>query len=84
MMQSSWKSVLEPVLSIPLNDGILLQSVALASGVTVVNHRLGRKLVGWMVTDRDGAASVYRSAAKNELTLTLTSSGAITVDLFVF
>lgn len=83
-MQSSWASEIDPVLRMPQTSGIFLKGVSLASGVTVINHLLGRMLQGWEITDITGAATVYRSQPKNALTLTLTSSAAVTVDLFVF
>lgn len=83
-MQSSWARALEPLLKDPTNNGLILKNVVLINGVTVVNHRLGRMLQGWNLVDINGAASVYRSQPKNNLTLTLTSSAAVTVDLFVF
>lgn len=84
LMQTSWASAINPVLSSPLNNGLLLKGVPLATGVTVINHKLGRLLQGWQICDVNGAATIYRSAAKNDLTLTLTSSAAVTVDIFVF
>jgi len=80
------KSV-NPVLNNPLLDGILLQSVALINGDTVVNHLLGRPLVGWFVTRRRAAATIYDKQDTNgtpNLTLVLNSSAAVTVDICVF
>lgn len=83
-MQTNWASQLNPLLAQPMSSGLILKDVALISGTTVVNHLLGRKIQGWFVVDSNAAATVYRSAAKNALTLSLTSSAAVTVDLFVF
>lgn len=84
MMQNRWASIINPLLDNPYMQGILLNSISLNNGVTVVNHKLGRKLQGWVLVDIDGAAEVYRSAPKNDLTLTLTSNAAVTCDLYVF
>jgi hypothetical protein len=51
---------------------------------TVLSHKLGRKPVGWRVTDIDAAATVYRSAAFDALTLTLHASSACNVKLRVW
>jgi len=83
-MQTLWKSLLDPVLDNPLNDISILKNVQLNNGVTVINHRLGRNQQGWFLTDIQGAATVYRSAAFNSLTLTLTSNAAVTVNIGVF
>lgn len=84
LLQTNWAASLNPLLSNPLSSGLFLKSVALANGVTVINHLLGRMPQGWIVSDISGAATVYRSAVFTKLTLTLTSSAAVTVNLYVF
>jgi hypothetical protein len=84
MMQTSWAALINPVLAQPFNSGLLLPEITLVSGANVINHRLGRKMQGWVVTDRNGTADVYRTAPFNDLTLTLTASSGIKVSLFVF
>lgn len=84
MMQTQWAQQLNQLLDDPMSKGIILPGVSLASGNTTINHLLGRKLQGWQIVDINGAATVYRSQPKNDKTLTLTSSAAVTVDLFVF
>lgn len=84
LMQTRWQSVLNRWLGIPLSSGILLSDVVLASGANTINHLLARTQQGWMLTDINAAVTVYRSAAFNDKTLTLTASGAATVSLYVF
>lgn len=84
MMQTQWASQINPVLNLPLLQGIILPDVELSNGVTVINHLLQRKLQGWFVVDINGSAEIFRSQPKNDLTLTLTSNAAVTVSLFVF
>ena len=84
MLQTRWAQMLNQLLRQPQAKGLILQGVELISGATVVNHRLGRKLQGWQIVDQDAAAAIYRSAPKNDLTLTLTSDAPVTVDLLVF
>lgn len=84
LMQTKWKSQLDPVLANPMTNISILKGVSLANGTTIINHKLGQKLQGWFLVDSTGAATVYRSAPKNDLTLTLTSSAAITADIAVF
>jgi hypothetical protein len=83
-MQTRWASLIEPVLSQPFNNGVLLQEVELSTGTNKINHKLGRKPQGWVVVDQNAAATVYRSAPFNALTLTLTASAGVTVSLHVF
>ncbi len=84
MLQTKWSSELNPVLASPLLAGNLLQEVSLISGATVINHKLGRRLTGWFIVDINAAASIYRSAAKNDKTLTLTSNAVAIADIWVF
>lgn len=84
MMQSAWAAILNPYIRTPILNGVTVEDVALINGVTVVNHRLGRKPQGWVLTDVDSVATVYRSAPFNELTLTLTSNAVATAQLWVF
>lgn len=86
-MANRWATELDPVITNPLVQGQLLTGIALANGTTVVNHRLGRKLIGWFIVGITGAATVYDNQAANQhpdLTLSLTSDAAVTCNLWVF
>lgn len=84
LMQTQWASQIDPVISNPLNLCSVLNNVVLKSGVTVVNHKLGRLMQGWFLVDKQGPGNIYRSSAFNSLTLTLTSDADVTVSLGVF
>lgn len=84
LMQTQWASQINPVLANPMNSANVLTGVILVNGITVINHKLGRKMQGWFVTDINAAAQIYRSAPLNETNLTLTSNAAVTVNLAVF
>lgn len=86
-MQSKWKSQIDPLLSNPVIKGQLLTNILLANGTTVINHGLGRKLIGWFLVGINGAATVYDSQASNQtpqLTLVLVSNAAVSCNLWVF
>lgn len=83
-MQSGWASQLNPLLNAPLSSNLILKEIVLAVGNNVINHKLGRKLQGYIISDITGAATIYRSAPKNDLTLTLNSNASVVVDLVVF
>lgn len=84
MMQTLWAALINPVLANPANTMSVLSGVVLTNGITVIPHKLGRKQQGWILTDINGAAQIYRSASFNNLTLTLTSNAVVTVNLGVF
>lgn len=84
LLQSAWATQLEPVIEFSPNKGLILKGISLISGVNTINHRLGRKPQGYIITDMDAAATVYRSQPLNDLTLTLTSNAAANVAIWVF
>lgn len=87
MMQNSWATQLNPVLSNPLLNGSILPGVVLSIGTTKVSHLLGRKLQGWIVVGQNAPASIYDSQATESmpfLFLSLVSNATVTVTLWVF
>ena len=79
-----WKSIIDPILGLPLNSSNFVQNMTLEIGSNSINHGLGRKPQGWIISDCNAVATVYRSAPFNALTLTLTSSAVVTISLVVF
>jgi len=84
MQQTRWASQLNPLLALPTSSPSFLKDIKLSAGVNVINHRLGRTPIGWVVSDSNAAVTVYRSQPFNDLTLTLTSSGGAVVSLLIF
>lgn len=79
-----WAQSLNPVLANPLLSGKVLGPITLVSGVNIVNHGLGRLMQGWFTTDKNASQTYYRSSPLNDKTLILTSTGAVTVMLWVY
>lgn len=84
LLSTKWKATLDPVLANPLNSVSILKNVKLLTGTNVINHLLGQMQQGWFLVDTQAAVTVYRSAPFNDLTLTLTASGNVTVSIGVF
>lgn len=82
-LQSNIATTLDPILNNPLSSGKFLNGVALSAGFTTVVHNLGYQLTGWLLTGINGASTVYSTGA-NASTLTLVSSAAVTVNIYVF
>lgn len=85
--QQQWAAILNPLISSQLTQGLLLQNQALNDGVTVINHKLGRPLVGYIIVGINAAATIYDSQATNQtpaLTLVLNSNAAATANIWVF
>lgn len=79
-----WASALNPVIANPVNYSRIISGVQLAIGENVINHQLGRQMLGWFLTDIQGIANIFRSQPMNNLTLTLTSDAVVSVNLGVF
>jgi hypothetical protein len=82
-----WATALNPVVQQPLLNSYVVKNQPLVVGATKFNHNLGRTPQGWIIIDTNGVADIYRdsvSAPFNALTLTLTSSAAVTVSVLVF
>lgn len=87
MMQSAWATLINPVINNPANNSLILRDVTLISGTTQVNHKLGRKLIGWKIIRQRAAADIFDTQDTNQmpdLTLSLVSSALVSVDLEVF
>lgn len=87
LMQSKWKSILDPIISNPANNSLVLSNLTLISGDNTINHLLGRKLQGWIVIGNSAATTFYDKQSSNQqpqLTLALHTSGACVVSLLVF
>lgn len=90
-VQSNVSNTIAPVLKSLIVDGVLVKDIALVSGVNRVNHTLGRLPEGWIIVDRNTAATVFKTApttAANTITdsstISLTSSGTVTVSIWFF
>lgn len=86
-MQTKWAASLNPIVANPMVLGQQLENVQLVTGPNVVNHGLGRNLQGWLIVRQRSAASVYDTQDNNQLsalTLNLTSSADVSVDLWVY
>lgn len=87
LMQPKWASIIDPVLRNPSINSVILQNISLVAGANVVNHTLGRALTGWRVIRIRAISMIYDTQDLNpmpELTLQLTSSDPVVVNLEVF
>lgn len=82
-IQQNIERVLAPILRIVLLDGRLVEDVELAAGTNRVEHKLGRKVRGFLNCGQSNASTLYVSA-KDDKHLTLVASGSVTVTLWVF
>lgn len=79
---------LVPLVQSPIVNGVLLKDVVLTAGqTTLVEHKLGRELLGWSVVRKRANSTVWDSQDSNQFSsksLALQCSANVTVDLWVF
>ena len=87
-VQERLQDALMPVMDSSILDGILITGQDLASGTTsIISHKLGRPIKGWVVVGKNAAQHVYDVQSSNDNPdkfLYLTAGGTVTVDLWVF
>lgn len=80
-----WAAQLNPVLSNLLVEGRLLSNIALtATTPLTINHMLGKNQTGFIITDQNASASIYRTQPFNPTSLTIESTQTVTISLWVF
>lgn len=87
LLQNKWSSILNVLLGNPSLQSNILNGILLSDGTTVVNHLLGRKLLGWRIIGINAAAIIYDGQTNNQtpdLTLILISDAICKVNLEVF
>lgn len=84
-MLTRWSSILNPLLALLITQGRQINNIVLAKTTPLtINHKLGRMQIGWIITDSNAAANVFRTVAFNNLTLTLESDAPVTINLWVY
>lgn len=91
LLQANIEKALTPVMRTPILDGVLLENVNLVSGaVNKVEHKLGRKVRGYLIVSNSTPASIYDYLnntaydSQRDVYLSLSTSASCTVNLWVF
>lgn len=85
LAQTKWAATLNPVIGIPLLNGIQISNISLtATTPKAINHLLQRNPQGWFLTDNTANAVIWRTLAFNNLTITLESSANTTISFWIF
>jgi hypothetical protein len=79
-----WKSQLDPILATRLVTGRQVMGVVLSTTATVIYHKLDRLPIGWVLSDQNASAVVYRTAPMTPTTITLAASAPCSVSLWVY
>lgn len=83
-LQDNITAAVQPFLTNPINDGIIITGINLPGASSVsVSHLLGRTPQGFIIIDKDAASDVYRESV-NSRSLVLNSTSAVTISIYVF
>jgi hypothetical protein len=84
-LQNNVAKVVDTLSVQPLTTGTLLKNVHLLSGDTTIFHGLNAPLQGYIITNIDGAATIYNAGSTTpDKTLVLNSTAAVIADIVVF
>ena len=87
-LQDAADEIFKVIVNKEILDGQLLSGVELVTGsLNRISHKLGRKLVGYLVTSMNANTNVWDSQTDNVtpgLTLDLNCGANVTINLWVF
>ncbi len=85
LAQTKWAATLNPILSLPMLNGNMIDDVSLVANTPkAINHLLQRMPQGWILVDNTANTVVWRTQAFTQSTITLESSANTTISLWVF
>jgi len=85
--QDNTDTVLRPIINSAIIDGVLLNDIELTYGANTIEHKLGRKLLGYIVVRKNNDAVISDAQDTNKLSsknLILYSDTLVTVSLWCF
>lgn len=69
----------------PMLVGRLIQGIAVSTTETIIDHKLGKTFLGWVVVRNNANVKIYESTQNNPtLTLSLLAEGPAVIDVWVF
>jgi len=83
-VQDNISDIYIPLLRNPLLDGIVLKDITVPAAGSLIEHKLGRDVIGWFIVDQSANVVVWRESYKNNSFIKLKSSVDCTVSLYIF
>ena len=63
--QSNVNSAVKQIANSSIIDGVVIKGIDLGTGDTIVNHKLGRNPIGWIIVRKNEAGEIYESTTVN-------------------
>ena len=82
-VQDRVNEAIQPLISNPLVDGVLVSATITAAGDIQVPHLLSRQPLGWIIVDQTQPAEIYRQSWDSRF-LTLNVNSATILKIYVF
>lgn len=86
-MQDTLLRTLNPIFDNPIVAGTQLTQITLISGTNVIDHKLDRNLLGWIITRKRANANIYDTQDTNPTpskNLILVSDAPVVVDIYAY
>lgn len=64
--QSNVNTALKQIANSAIIDGVLIKGINVGTADTIVNHKLGREPLGWIVVKKNEAGEIYESSTVNK------------------
>ena len=82
--QSNVNTAVRQIANSPIIDGVLIKNIDVGTTDTVINHKLGREPLGWIIVRKNEAGEIYESTTVNnnrdKFLLLKASTGAPSTD----
>ena len=63
--QSNVNTAVKQIANSPIIDGVLIKNIDVGTTDTVINHKLGREPLGWIIVRKNEAGEIYESTTVN-------------------
>ena len=86
-LQSHIKTTLNPLLELPISDGVLIKDLSIATSDTLVEHKLGRDYEGFIITRLKTNSVSFESDTANDFKdrkIILKASATATADIYFY
>lgn len=82
-VQEAVETAINPIIKLPILDGVILQDLVITTSAQKFPHYLGRQPQGWWPVDKQNAAHIFRTDWTTT-TITLEASATVTGSIWIY